>query len=81
MTLVREVVEAYLKSLDTAHREHPDQWVAWVLSARLVAFIWFAAWWRRGQLTEAAGPGLKMLQEGLLEWIGMVRPAISQYLA
>ena len=47
---------------------------------RLVAFVWFAAWWSRGQLMEAVRPGLTMLQDGLIEWIDTVRPAATAFL-
>lgn len=77
--LVREVVEAYLKAAP-GQADSSDRWVAWVITARLVAFVWFAAWWTRGQLTEAARPGLTMLQDGLVDWIGAVRPAVTAFL-
>ncbi len=78
--VVEEVVDVYLASADAPSSESHAQWVAWVITARLVAFVWFAAWWRRGQLTEAARPGLTMLQEGLVDWIDAVRPATTAFL-
>lgn len=80
VALVEQVVDVYLKSADVRSPQGHAQWVAWVLTARLVAFVWFAAWWSRGQLTEAARPGLAMLQDGLVDWIRMVRPAVITFL-
>lgn len=73
VALVEEVVDVYLKSADAPVPQSPARWVGWVITARLVAFVWFAAWWKRGQLTEAARPGLTMLQDGLVDWIDVVR--------
>lgn len=73
VALVEEVVDVYLESVGAPSPQSRAQWVAWVITARLVAFVWFAAWWSRGQLTEAARPGLIMLQDGLIDWIDTVR--------
>ena len=81
VALVHEVVQAYLKTAHVPQWSSIDRWVAWVITARLVACVWFAAWWTRGQLSEAGRPGLAMLQEGLVEWIGVVRPAVTEFLA
>lgn len=81
VALVGEVVDAYLNRADAPRAtQSRDEWVAWVITARLVAFVWFAAWWTRGQLTEAAQPGLTMLRDGLVDWIGAVRPAVTDFL-
>ncbi|WP_207711780.1 phosphotransferase [Sulfobacillus harzensis] len=80
VALVEEVVDVYLESADAPSPQSRAQWVAWVITARLVAFVWFAAWWSRGQLTEAARPGLTMLQDGLIDWIDTVRSATTAFL-
>lgn len=81
VALVEEVVDVYLKSADAPSPQSRAQWVAWVITARLVAFVWFAAWWSRGQLTAAARPGLTMLQDGLIDWIDTVRAATTGFLS
>jgi hypothetical protein len=81
IALVEEVVDLYLKHADMPPPGSRAQWVAWVITARLVAFVWFAAWWSRGQLTEAARPGVSLLQDGLIDWIAMVRPATAAFLS
>ena len=73
-------MDAYLKSVAASPPQSRDRWMAWVITARLVAFVSFAAWWKRGQVTDAARPGLTMLQEGLVDWIGAVRPAVTPFL-
>lgn len=80
VALVQEVVDAYLSSVHVPKPQSRDRWVAWVITARLVAFVWFAAWWKRGQLTETARPGLTMLQDGLIDWIGTVRSHATKFL-
>ncbi len=80
VALVRDVVNLYLASPDVHPGQSRDEWVAWVITARLVAFVWFAAWWKRGQLTEAARPGLAMLQKGLCDWLDRVRPVLIAFL-
>lgn len=81
VALVKQVVESYFQASHHLTRENIDRWVAWVITARLVAFVWFAAWWRRGILKDAARPGLTMLQEGLVNWIGTVRPFVTAFLS
>lgn len=80
VALVQDVVNFYLASPDVQPGQNPDEWVAWVITARLVACVWFAARWKRGQLTEAARPGLAMLQTGLRDWIDQVRPVLIAFL-
>ena len=72
-------MDVYLESVGAPSPQSRAQWVAWVITARLVAFVWFAAWWSRGQLTEAARPGLIMLQDGLIDWIDTVRSTTTAF--
>ncbi|MCY0907006.1 MAG: aminoglycoside phosphotransferase family protein [Sulfobacillus thermotolerans] len=74
---VKVVVERYLERTTIPASGHVDQWVSWVLTAKLVSFVWFAAWWRRGRLTKAATAGINALQKGLVPWIRAIRPAMS----
>lgn len=76
---VRHIVDRYWNAIGTKNPAGIERWVAWVISARLVAFVWFAAWYKRGRLTAAARPGLTMLQEGLVEWIEAVHSAVIPF--
>lgn len=74
---MEEVVALYLKQTDSPLTESPSQWVRWVITARLVSFVRFAALWTQGRLTEAAQPGITMLQEGLMDWMDRVRSGLA----
>lgn len=78
---VNDVVERYLHRCEMPTADHIDQWVAWVLTAKLVSCVWFAAWWRRERMTEAALAGINMLQNGLVSWIRAIRPVVSPFVA
>lgn len=76
---VEEVVGHYLCSLATPSAHSRDQWVAWVIYARLVSSIWFAAWWQRGQLTPAGRRGADLLRDRLIGWMDAVHPAVARF--
>ena len=80
-TAVKHVVKQYLDRYEIPTKDDIDQWMSWVLTAKLVSYVWFAAWWRRGQMTTAARPGITMLQNGLLSWIRSIRQKVSPFVA